>query len=249
LQAARFDGRASRGVQEILLEKVVGTATAAKRADFDSAFLPLHQRQSERWSRLFAYMVAGAGDVPPIEVFQLEDGYFVSDGHHRVSVARALGRDRIEARVTEIRTRAPIGRDLGRQALARAADFSRFLERSGLHRIRPEARLVMAGLDRYDDLFAHILGHKYFLSLDQHRDVPFETAAASWYDNVFVPVAHLVRRHKVVERMHRKATSVDAYMAVTTNWLEKGSGRDLAHVAVHALLDGLRPRARRWIFA
>ena len=109
--------------------------------------------------------------------------------------------------------------------------------------------MAMAGLDRYDDLFAHIVGHKYFLSLERNREVPFEVAAASWYDNVFVPVAHLVRRHNVVERMHRKATSVDAYVAVTRNWLEKGSGRELAQVAMNSLLEGLRPRTRRWIFA
>jgi hypothetical protein len=245
LSAARFEGRSSRGVQEILLDKVVGTVTAAKRIDFDSAFLPLARRQRERWSRLYAFMSAGFGDVPPIDVYQLEDAYYVIDGHHRVSIARALGRDRIEAKVTEIKTRAPIGADLSRPALQHVADYARFLERTGLDRVRPQARVALIGFGRYDELHAHIVGHKYFVSLEQQRDVPFDVAAASWYDNVFVPVTQLVRKHGIVERMRRKSTAVDAYLAITKSWLERGD----SHAAVHSMLEGLRARPRRRLFA
>jgi hypothetical protein len=245
LRAARFEGRSSRGVQEILLDKVVGTVTAAKRIDFDSAFLPLARRQRERWSRLYAFMSAGFGDVPPIDVYQLEDAYYVIDGHHRVSIARALGRDRIEAKVTEIKTRAPIGADLSRPALQHVADYARFLDKTGLDRVRPQARVALIGFGRYDELHAHIVGHKYFVSLEQQRDVPFDVAAASWYDNVFVPVNQLVRKHGIVERMRRKSTAVDAYLAITKGWLERGD----SHAAVHSMLEGLRSRPRRRLFA
>jgi hypothetical protein len=245
LKAARFEARSSRGSQEILLDKVVGTVTAAKRTDFDSAFLPLDRRQRERWARLYAFMSAGVGDVPPIEVYQLEEAYYVIDGHHRVSIARALGRDRMEAKVTQIRTRAPIGSDLSRPALQRVADYALFLEKTGLDRIRPQSRGALAGFGRYDELHSHIVGHKYFVSLEQQRDVPFEVAAASWYDNVFVPVNQLVRRHGIVGHMRRKSTPVDAYVAVTKTWLERGD----SHAAVHSLLEGLRARPRRRLFA
>lgn len=245
LDAARFEGKSSRGVQEILLDRIVGTVTAAKRTDFDSVFLPLARRQRERWARLYAFMSAGFGDVPPIDVYQLEDNYYVIDGHHRVSIARALGRDRIEARVTEITTRAPIGSDLSRPALQQIADYALFLEKTGLDRVRPQARGALIGFGRYDELHAHIVGHKYFVSLEQQRDVPFDVAAASWYDNVFVPVNHLVRRHEIVKQMQRKSTPVDAYLAVTKGWLERGD----SHAAVHSLLDRLRARPRRGLFA
>lgn len=244
LKAARFEAKSSRGAQEILLDKVVGTVTAAKRVDFDSAFLPRATRQRERWSRLFAFMMAGVGDVPPIDVYQLEDSYYVIDGHHRVSIARALGRDRIEAKVTEIKTRAPISSDLSRSALQHVAAYAYFLEKTGLDRVRPQARVALIGFGRYDELHAHIVGHKYFLSLEQQRDVPFEVAAASWYDNVFVPVDQLVRRHGIVERM-RKSKPADAYVAVTKTWLERGD----SHAAVHSLLESPRTRTRLRLFA
>jgi hypothetical protein len=245
LAAAQFESQVSRGVREIPLEKIVGTTTSAKAADFDPGFLPLSRRQRDRWSRLHAFMVAGAGDLPPIDVYQLEDKYYVIDGHHRVSVARALGRERISARVTEVHTRAPLGPDLDRAALLRAAECAAFLEQSHLDRVRPEARLECSRLGRYDDLLAHILGHKYFLGLEQGREAPLEEAAASWYDNVYLPVVRLVRRHDVIERM-RRLTETDVYIDVTRRWLDTGAtGDEPAHAAVHALLESRRRRARR----
>jgi hypothetical protein len=245
LKAAGFQASASRGVQDILLDQVVGTSTASKRVDFDSAFLPRARRQRERWSRLYAFMSAGVGDVPAINVYQLEDSYYVIDGHHRVSIARALGRDRIEAKVTVIKTRAPIGPDLSRPALQQVADYAHFLEKTGLDRVRPQARVALTGFGRYDELHEHIVGHKYFVSLEQQRDVPFDVAAASWYDNVFTPVTQLIRRHRIIEQMHDDSTVVDAYLAVTKSWLERGD----SHTAVHSLLEGLRARPRRRLTA
>ena len=43
----------------------------------------------------------GDGDIaPPVELIQVGDLYFVRDGHHRISVARAMGQEAIEAKVT-----------------------------------------------------------------------------------------------------------------------------------------------------
>ena len=49
--------------------------------------------------------------MPPIDVYRIGDMHFVRDGHHRVSVARQLGLDVIEAYVTEIETE--VGADAG----------------------------------------------------------------------------------------------------------------------------------------
>jgi hypothetical protein len=40
--------------------------------------------------------------LPPVELYKLGDAYFVKDGNHRVSVARAHGQAFIEAYVTEM---------------------------------------------------------------------------------------------------------------------------------------------------
>ena len=40
--------------------------------------------------------------LPPISVYRFEGRHYVRDGHHRVSVARALGQADIDADVTEL---------------------------------------------------------------------------------------------------------------------------------------------------
>ena len=37
--------------------------------------------------------------LPPVELIQVGDIYFVRDGHHRISVARALGEEYIDAEI------------------------------------------------------------------------------------------------------------------------------------------------------
>jgi hypothetical protein len=43
--------------------------------------------------------------LPAIDLLQVGDTYFVRDGHHRISVARALGADYIDANVTVLEIR------------------------------------------------------------------------------------------------------------------------------------------------
>src|SRR5947209_10835644 len=188
-------------------------------------------------------MVEG-GELPAIDVYKVGEGYYVIDGHHRVSVARSLGRDTINARVIDVQTRAPLGTNVDPEDLLRAAEYAQFLEETQLHRLRPEARLECSRLGRYDEIFKHILGHQYFLGLERGRQVSLPEAVASWYDNVYLPIAKAIRRHKVVEQMPGW-TEADLYVEITRRWLAAGEAGQAAgpHPAVHALLN---EEAKRW---
>jgi hypothetical protein len=88
----------------ILAEDVIGTlATGA--GEFDIDFLPTTERARARFVSVFAALHSGVA-VPPIEVYQWLDGYYVADGHHRVAAARALGQELLDAKVIEIFERA-----------------------------------------------------------------------------------------------------------------------------------------------
>jgi hypothetical protein len=163
-------------------------------------------------------MVEG-DELPPIDVYKVGDEYYVIDGHHRVSVARSLDRATINARVVEVKTRAPLGRKRDAAALLRAAEYAAFLETTQLHRTRPEARLECSRLGRYDEILKHILGHGYFLGLELGRAVPLPEAAASWYDHVYKPVAEAIRKHKVLEQLPGW-TEADLYVEITRRWLK-----------------------------
>jgi len=101
LPEARASGpnRKYLGVQEILLGRVIGSL--GRRDDFDWQFHPLKKHLRERWVNV--YLLAEAWE--PILVYKLGEHYYVEDGHHRLSVARALGRAYIQAVVWEYPTR------------------------------------------------------------------------------------------------------------------------------------------------
>ena len=238
LEAAGLEGRSYGGVHEIPLGRIAGSAApTSKTGDFDPGFLPVNRRLRGRWTRIYREMVEGA-ELPPIDVYRVGDDYYVIDGHHRVSVARSLRRATINARVVEVKTRAPLGRKLDAATLLRAAEYAAFLATTLLHRTRPDARLECSRLGRYDEILKHILGHGYFLGLEQSRNVPLPDAAASWYDNVYRPVADAIQKHRVLEQ-HPGWTEADLYVEITRRWLKLSQGGEASgpDPAVKALLD------------
>lgn len=66
---------------------------------FDAAFRPTSEHVRARWERVALAHRTGVS-LAPITVLERPEGYYVVDGRHRVSVARALGHRDIEARVT-----------------------------------------------------------------------------------------------------------------------------------------------------
>ena len=216
VKAAGVVGQEERGVQEIPVDKI--TASERPTPDFNASFLPRRRRVQQRWVELFALMEKGV-ELPPIKVYQVGDVYFVKDGHARVSVARHLGWQTIKAEVTEVKTRAPLSSDINPEELLRAEEYARFLERTELDRTRPEARLECSQLGRYDILYDHILGHRYFLGLERGYEVPIPDAAASWYDSVYKPLIDVVRAQELEERLPGW-TETDIYLALTKIWLE-----------------------------
>ena len=97
LGAAPPANRRPVGLREVPLDSIIGTAEITKARTFDRRFRPPPSSR-RRWERLW---IAGRRGVPlpPIAVFRLGDRHFVGDGHHRVSVANALGMLAIDAEV------------------------------------------------------------------------------------------------------------------------------------------------------
>jgi hypothetical protein len=84
-----------RGVLEIPLEAIAGTTEPNRSAQFDHDFRPRPLTRC-RWQRVWGALHRGV-TLPPISVVQVGDVYAIRDGHHRVSVAKALGAPSIDA--------------------------------------------------------------------------------------------------------------------------------------------------------
>jgi hypothetical protein len=84
----------STRLRTIPLDAIVGTVDAT--TDFDAGFRPAADRVSSRWQSV-ARAYRDGRPLPPIDVIERPDGYYVLDGRHRVSVTRALGHAHIDA--------------------------------------------------------------------------------------------------------------------------------------------------------
>jgi hypothetical protein len=92
---ARRAAHASR-TRVIPLSSIVGTVDPSPH--FDARFRPASEHLRPRWERVAVASRKGLA-LPPVQLIEADDGYYVVDGRHRVSVALAMGREDIEARI------------------------------------------------------------------------------------------------------------------------------------------------------
>ncbi|MGH8867668.1 MAG: hypothetical protein ACRDYU_06710 [Actinomycetes bacterium] len=128
LDALGENGLMDRRHACVPLSAIVGTGADARVADFDGEFRLRNPALDDRWQRLACAMRSGT-PVPPVRLIQVGEMYFVLDGHHRVSVSRALGRPDIPAQVQRICTIAFALACLRAAHLQGKAAERRFLER------------------------------------------------------------------------------------------------------------------------
>ncbi len=85
-----------RGIRAVNIDDIRGSM--GRCSDFDRSFHPLSDRAQNRWTSV---AMARWQDIPldAVQLVQVGDSYFVQDGHHRISVARALGETMIDAEI------------------------------------------------------------------------------------------------------------------------------------------------------
>lgn len=84
------------GLRVVQISSIIGSE--GKSADFDMDFHPIGEAARERWVNMaIAYL--SRLPLPPIQLIQVGDVYFVRDGHHRISVSRAFGQVAMDAEV------------------------------------------------------------------------------------------------------------------------------------------------------
>jgi hypothetical protein len=101
--ASIIQGRHYLGVRTVPIAAIRGTE--GREQDFDATFHPLGPHTRGRWMKIAVAQQTGE-TLPPVELIQVGDSYFVRDGHHRISVAAALGQTEIDAEVTVWQTSA-----------------------------------------------------------------------------------------------------------------------------------------------
>jgi hypothetical protein len=93
------------GCKPVGLERICGSL--GRTRDFDNQFHPLSERDRGRWMNVALARLKNI-PLPPVELIQVGSVYFVKDGHHRISVAYALGEAVIDADITVWEVREPL---------------------------------------------------------------------------------------------------------------------------------------------
>jgi hypothetical protein len=198
----RLSDESYKGLQNIDIDKIAGSV--GRYRDFTSNFMPRRSKMQERWSRVYAVANSMEG-LPPIEVYQVGDVYFVRDGNHRVSVAHQLKMKTIEAHVTELRSPISLRPNISNEELDDAAAYAAFLAETQLNTIRPHHQpMQLSEPDRYGEMMEMIYRHRDILQGIEAKDVPLREAAAHWYDNVYRPAVTLIRKYGVLESLPKR---------------------------------------------
>lgn len=189
LEALGPDGDLGTRTDDVPLERIVGTV--GRPFDFDEDFRLVNGCLRDRWERL-ARAVESGFEPPPVKLIQLDELYFVADGHHRVSVARELGRRVISARVHRVCTIAYAMACLRAAHLPSKAAERRFLERvplpvevrEGLWLDEPAEWMRLADA-------AEVWALRR--SLEDRRPADRAELAAAWWAEEVVPVVTRLR--------------------------------------------------------
>lgn len=229
-------GERRLGLQVIQLDSIVGTVDRSR--EFDRRFRPTSGQVRERWQRLALAQRRGEA-IPPIEVYRVGDMHFVVDGHHRVSVAHALGLRTIDAYVTEVTTRlSPDGVRYRGDLLMK--DLRRiFLERVPL---KGDARRAITLLDpwEYAELAEAIEAWGFRLMQDEGRFLDRAEVAQRWHDEEFVPVVRMLRQAGMIET----ETEAHAYMWVACERYKLMRTHRWDDDVIEAIRDNRRGAAR-----
>jgi hypothetical protein len=200
-------GERKLGQQLISLDSIVGTVDRGR--EFDRRFRPTSQRVRPRWERIASAQRRGEG-MPPIDVYRIGDLHFVKDGHHRVSVARALGHKDINAFVTEILTEVGANREIRLRDLPLKSHERLFFERVPLPE-EARRRIQLKDEWRYAALAEAVEAWGFRLIQNRGELMSRVEVAMSWFKEEYEPVIELLREADLIGR----GTDTEAYMRIS----------------------------------
>lgn len=228
-----FKGEVDKGLQAVEIEKIIGSLN--RYQDFDESFLPRQTHTRNRWQNIDKALLRGEY-LPPVDLYKIGDFYFVSDGNHRVSVARQKGQKFIDAHVVELELPFTIESPFNWRSVLLKQEKANFLRRTRLDELKPDVDFTLTLAGQYHKLFEHIDVHRYFLSQNQQREIPYQEAVLSWVEAIYQPMVDVIRQQKILERFPRR-TETDLYLWVIEHlaYIQQRypSGIDYQQAATH----------------
>jgi len=206
IDALGFASERSAGLTVVPLDAIVGSVDRSR--DYDRRFRPTSGRTRGRWEQIAAAARRGES-FPPIDLLKVGELYFVRDGHHRVSVARALGRDDIDAYVTEVKTRVDADQATRLADLPLKSHERVFFERVPLP---AEARdeIQLSDLEDYALLAEMVEAWGFRAMQSRGEAMNRRQNAILWLETEFRPVVEMLQEAGLIGAR----TDAEAYMRI-----------------------------------
>lgn len=203
------------GMKVIPIDKIIGSEGRFK--DFDNQFFPKHSVMKERWGHVDEAIIKDIV-LPPIKVYELGGLYFVRDGNHRVSVAKAKGVEFIDAEVVSLQTEiklSPVHTLAGMMKQIISYEKRNFYFETSFGDITDYWCLDFSTTGQYDIIYHHILTHKYFINQNKTEEISMEDAITSWFNTVYLPVVQTIKKYKIM-KYFKNRTIGDLYLFIIT---------------------------------
>lgn len=238
------------GMKTIEIDKIIGSE--GRYRDFSAAFLPKREMLRARWTSIDQARLTDVV-LPPISVFALGGYYFVRDGNHRVSVARSMGVEFIDAEVVELDSEIKLEPGMTtKQLKQRVVEYERsaFIEQYKPSYL-PMGEISFTTPGAYPEMVNHILVHKYYINQNVEGEISFKDAARSWYKNVYSPIVDQIRKDNLLFYFPGNAEG-DLYMWLVRRWDELKKAK--ANASIKEASEDLRKESsssllKRWIDA
>jgi hypothetical protein len=207
VEALGRTGQHDVGLRVVSVDSIVGTVD--RTVEFDRGFRPTSPRLRSRWERIAAAQRRGES-MPPVSLYKVGDLHFVRDGHHRVSVAKSLGRKDIDAYVTEVETRVRLGSETRVSDLPLKGHERLFRERAPLP---SDARQRIAVSDpwAYGTLAEAVEAWGFRAMQERGSFMDRAEVARRWFSDEYAPVTEMLRDGELVAD---DETETDAYLRV-----------------------------------
>jgi hypothetical protein len=221
-----------RGMQEVEIKLIVGSE--GRYLDFNKFFFPRSEYLRKRWQRVDEAHLTNT-ILPPIQLYEIGGVYFVRDGNHRVSVAKAKGVEYIDAEVISLSSEIPIKPSMSQLELREAVikyEKRIFYEKTWFGELTDDYDLDFSRTGRYDVIYDHILVHKYYMNQKQKTEIDFADALLSWYNNVYRPIIRIIQEENMPQAFPKR-TPADMYVWIVKHWhnLKRNYGADYSIAA------------------
>lgn len=215
------------GVKAVPIQKIIGSE--GRYNDFDDCFLPLSNQLKERWVNVDT---AHLTDIilPPVQLYEIAGVYFVRDGNHRVSVAKAQGVEFIDAEIISLQSEMQLPATVRHGTLLQTVityEKRIFYDETNFGDLTDYWTLDFTSPGRYDVIYNHILVHKYYLNEQKTEEIRFDEALLSWFQMVYLPIIAIIEKYHLLSDFKNRTAS-DIYVWIVKHWdeLKQKNGND-----------------------